>query len=513
MKYLIIALCVFLLMCSPSQKSTKYSVIHPGTTTSFLPALKPFYHGVASGDPDQNSVTIWTRITPDKKKKSIPLTWEVANSPSFAVIEQRGTCEALPENDYTVNPRIEGLKHSTYYYFRFSSNGIYSSTGRTKTTPSGRSSELKFAVVSCSNFEAGYFNAYARIGELEDLDAVIHLGDYIYEYGQDVYGDKSLNRKHLPANEIIHLNEYRTRYAQYRLDEDLQRAHQLHPFITIWDDHEISNNAFVTGAQNHDETREGTFSDRKKAARKAYYEWLPVSPTTDSTLYRSISYGDLVDWIMLDERLAGRTQQSKSPEAEDYKSSDRSMLGKKQLNWFKEQLSTSSAKWKLIGNQVIFADRDFSSIERSKSMDAWDGYPYEKSEILTFLGNQAIQDVVFLSGDTHSSWAFEVPESIASYEEKGPILAFEFGSPSISSANSNESAPDEEVMSSEQKLLATNPHMKYINMRDHGYLLLTVRETEIIAEWYYVDTLNKRSIKQHLGERVRILSGGRNVVR
>ena len=225
-----LVLLVLFLSCNSTQNLTVSKPVHGGTEIYFNPALKPFYHGVASGDPTANSLLIWTRITPDKPTKSILVRWEVSMDDQFSQLVAQGSAEAMRDNDYTIKLRVEDLVPGTNYFYRFLSEGVSSSVGRTKTAASGRSAELKFAVISCSNFEAGYYNALARISEIPDLDAVIHLGDYIYEYGPDVYGDKSLNRKHLPKSEIISLNDYRTRYAQYRLDKDFQRVHQMPSF-------------------------------------------------------------------------------------------------------------------------------------------------------------------------------------------------------------------------------------------------------------------------------------------
>ena len=509
----IFVLCFVMLACNPSRDLTRSVAIHNGTEKYFNPALKPFYHGVASGDPKPHSVLIWTRITPDKTENNVPVNWEFARDLTFDDIVANGSTDALRENDFAIKLRVKGLEPGSNYFYRFNIAGVNSSVGRTKTAPEGRSTELKFAIISCSNFEAGYYNALSRISEIPDLDAVVHLGDYIYEYGPDVYGDKSLDRKHLPGSEIISLNDYRTRYAQYRLDRDFQRVHQMHPFISIWDDHEISNNSYVEGAQNHDEEREGAYESRKQAARKAYDEWMPMEYQDRGRLFRKLEYGDLLDWIMLDERLEGRTKQVKSDTSAAYLDPSRSMLGKPQLDWFKTQLSQSDAIWKLIGNQVIFSDVSFASYGWNKNMDAWDGYPVEKDNIIHYLIDDQIPNVVFLTGDTHSSWAFEVPIDIPDYLHNGRVAAFEFGTPSVTSANSNEGRSDEEVIEGEFNLKQDNPHLKYTNMRDHGYLLLTVRETEIIAEWYYVDTIHKRSIRQHLGKKLRVLRRGKSIVK
>ncbi len=275
---LFILILLSLLGCSVSHK-TKTIPYHEGTESLFNPAMRPFYHGVASGDPGKENITIWTRVTPDKKLKSITGTWMISAEDDPDVPLQKGNWITGPERDYTVKVTITGLLPGSLYRYGFEWNGVSSGVGRTRTLPEDQPAQLKFAVVSCNNYEAGYYNAFARLAERSDIQAIIHLGDYIYEYQPGFYGDRKLDRKHIPPTEVIELNEYRTRYAQYRTDSDLQRVHQMHPFITIWDDHEISNNSFMDGAQNH-QSGEGSYEARKQAARQAYYEWLPVALET-----------------------------------------------------------------------------------------------------------------------------------------------------------------------------------------------------------------------------------------
>ena len=264
------------------------------------------------------------------------------------------------------------------------------------------------------------YNALARIAERTDIDAVVHLGDYIYEYEPGIYGDSTLgpNRKHLPPKEIIELPDYRTRYAQYRMDPDFQKIHQAHPFITIWDDHEFANNVYQSGAENH-QSEEGAFADRSAAAKQAYFEWLPVRENTAQNIYRTIQFGEVADLILLDERIVGRTMPVDSATQINFKATDRSMLGAEQLAWFKGQLSESVAIWKVIGNQVIFSLMDLSwrTPTSPYNLDAWDGYPYEQAQITQFLATENVSNTIFTTGDTHCSWAFEVPGDIKAYKK------------------------------------------------------------------------------------------------
>ena len=480
-----------------------------GTSKYYQAEQKPFYHGVASGDPLADRVIIWTRVTPETTAE-VAVKWEIATDQTMQNKVQSGNATTGPDRDFTVKVDVEGLQPATHYYFQFEALGAKSTVGRTKTAPAENGPDsLQFAVVSCSNFEAGYFNAFARIAALPDIDAVLHLGDYIYEYEPGRYGDTTLGRFHLPPAEIVALSDYRTRYSQYRLDPDFQLVHQLHPFITIWDDHEIANNSHQTGAENHQPDEEGDYQVRKAAARQAYYEWLPVRDS-DQKLYRTISYGAMADLIMLDERLAGRSLQADSITQADYAAPDRSMLGKEQLDWFETQLKNSTARWKIIGNQVIFSDLDMSASRPNspRNLDAWDGYPAEKQYIKEVIANNDIQNVVFVTGDTHMSWAYEVCTSIEAYKaDPGASVAVEFGTTSITSSNLDERVDAETVRAAEQSLQQANPHLKFTNMSDHGYLLLKLREGAATAEWRYVETISEKNDAERTGKIITLQSG------
>ncbi|MEQ8425247.1 MAG: alkaline phosphatase D family protein [Cyclobacteriaceae bacterium] len=506
----ILPLIAFFLISSCTHKSETIpdQYIDP-VASLYDQSLKPFYHGVASGDPLPDRVVIWTRATPEKMTRSIPVKWEISEDQNFSSVYKSDTTSAKAEHDYTVKIDVDGLLPDHVYYYRFNALGKNSITGRTKTTPVDAKENLTFAVVSCSNWEWGYFNAYAKIADRPILDAVIHLGDYIYEYGVGRYGDTTIGRFNLPSHEIVTLQDYRTRYSQYRTDVGSRRVHQQQPFITIWDDHEVANNSYTEGAQNH-QPDEGDYGARKKAARQAYYEWLPIRENRQ--LYRSISFGPLADLYMLDERLAGRTKPVDSLSDPAYNDQTRSMLGADQLQWFENELSSSRAIWKLVGNQVIFSDIDLSQVlpKMPRNLDSWDGYPAEKEKIKNHLINNRIRDVIFLTGDTHASWAMEVATDVSnSYDpvtSRG-AFAIEFGTPSISAANSNERNSTEDVKNSEVTLLAANPHIKYTNNRDHGYLILTLTPTSAKSDWYYVETLRQQGSTEFKGESFAVEKG------
>lgn len=475
---LLLLTCVLCFNCT--QKSSQ-AIVLDGTQKAYSRSLAPFYHGVASGDPLTDRVIIWTRVTP-QQKEPLAVQWEISKTADFQEILQRGIESTDGSRDYTVKVDVARLSPGTKYYYRFKQGGKTSVVGQTKTAPSGSPEAVRLGVVSCSNYEFGYFNAFDGLVD-QDLDAILHLGDYIYEYAPGTYGDTSFTRKHLPAKEIITLSDYRTRYAQYRLDKGLQNAHGRHPFILIWDDHEIANNAHQTGAQNH-QPDEGDFAARKAIAKKVYYEWMPIRESKNEELYRKFVYGDLVDILMLDERFTGRNE---PPKTKEEASNPRSMLGATQLKWLKKNLLASQATWKVIGNQVIFAPCDLSLVRPNSpvNLDAWDGYAHERDDIRSFLINNVIRDVIFVTGDTHASWAFEIPNDLSTYPTTGKTCAIEIATPSITSSNWNESSPDDQVIMGEQALLSSNPHLKYVNGRDHGFVILHLTPKEAKAQWFY----------------------------
>ena len=460
-----------------------------GTEVFFDSGKAPFYHGVASGDPLQDRVVIWTRVTPISTRDTIKVAWNIGTDPEMKKVIKGNIEMTESERDFCVKVDVKGLEPGTTYYYQFQALGKKSEIGRTRTMPSGSVQEAHLAVISCTNYEAGYFTALGNLAKRQDINAVLHLGDYIYEYEPNKYGNKKLDRKHLPKKEILRLQDYRTRYAQYRLDPDFQEVHQMHPFITIWDDHEISNNAYKDGAQNH-QFREGVYRFRKQAAKRAYYEWMPIRDWGQYPLYRQIKCGDLADILMLDERLEGRVAPVDSMDHPDYMDEGRTMLGEEQFSWLINRLKESEAKWKVIGNQVMFSELDIEAFfpKRPRNLDAWDGYPMEKRKLTSFFQEENLRNTLFLTGDTHASWAFEVPTSRDNYASQGraSVVAAEFGTTSISSPNWDERRPVDTVLKAEGVLTKTNPHLKYVNLRDHGYLLIHLSPEQVVGEWWYV---------------------------
>jgi len=497
MRFLIIFIFTTVLFAAcqaPEKERDLPSLPTDGIATLYDSTLWPFYHGVASGDPLQDRVIIWTRVTPKDSLNEISVSWEVSDGPGFENIINEGSTITSPDKDYTVKVDVDKLSPGTQYYYRFKALNKESIIGRTRTAPKS-AEKLNIAVVSCSNYQFGPFYSYGELAK-QPVDVVLHLGDYIYEYGAGTYGNSS--RTHLPEGELMNLSDYRIRYSQYRLDSGLREAHSSHPFITIWDDHEIANNSYKDGAQNH-QPEEGDYEIRKAAAKQAYYEWLPVRESNE--LYRSFDYGNIAEIIMLDERLAGRTAPPDS--LDDPKIDTTRMLGEEQLDWFIEELTQSKAQWKVIGNQVIFSYLNWGRESFSINLDSWDGYPMEREKIKKTIIENNLENVVFVTGDTHSSWAFEVtdkPFTEYNPETSEGAFAVEFGTTSINSGNSNESFSTDTVKMHEMAITNSpiNPHLKYSNLRDHGFMVLSLNKERAKATWYYVDLENPDSeIKTH----------------
>ena len=500
--------------------------------------LKPFYHGVASGDPLADRVIIWTRVTPETLDGApIEVSWAVATDPALLNTVRSGTFTTSESRDYTVKVDVTGLAAGTTYYYGFRTDAGRSLTGRTKTTPTNSSVDhLRFGVVSCSNYPAGYFNAYGHLAVRNDLDAVLHLGDYIYEFGNGNDADPLLPDRIMDGTlEAVELFEYRSRYGTYRLDSQLMHVHQQHPFIAVWDDHEYANNSYADGAQGHQPNNEGAWAARKAAAKQAYFEWMPIRDPDGTGIYRSVSYGNLVDLIMLDTRIEAREMQINEINDQRLYAADRTLLGAPQEQWLKQRMTGSSARWKLIGQQVMFSPfnigwagpavgRSYSRME-SMFLDIWDGYPAEREELIEFLREEDIDNTVILTGSFHSSVAYEVVDTPAlisftsvqgfdSIPRYAPApgydpatgagaVAVEFITPSITSANFDETVGEGPARQLDEQINQPirplpnldlgnpNPHMKYVDLLNHGYYLLDVTPDRVQADYYYSDILRE----------------------
>lgn len=449
----------------------------------------PFYHGVASGDPLADRVIIWTRVTTDDP--SVSVSWEVATDTGFVNIVQSGVFTTDDSRDYTVKVDVTGLQPDTWYYYRFQALGKKSLTGRTRTAPAGNVSELRFAVVSCSSYESGYFNAYRDIASRNDIDVVLHLGDYIYEYGQGgILSNGDTTRRHQPPHEILTLSDYRIRHSLHKLDPDLRALHQQYPFITVWDDHETANNAWRDGAENHTPATEGSWEDRKNAGRRAYFEWMPLRDVhgNGQSIYRVISFGNLATFIMIDTRLEGRDQQTATVNND----TNRTILGHAQLNWLRNELSNATARWKLIGNQVMMGSLRLGSVVLNT--DQWDGYPAERTKVLSHIAQNNINNVVVLTGDIHTSWANDLPLHSSSYNPQtgAGSVAVEFVATSVTSTGFPFSVPLSLIQNS-------NPHVKFADLTQKGYVVVDLNDQRAQADWVFVSTVLDRNYTAAVG--------------
>tara|TARA_B110000459_G_scaffold72930_2_gene81984 strand:- start:5589 stop:8240 length:2652 start_codon:yes stop_codon:yes gene_type:complete len=441
----------------------------------------PFFHGVASGDPMSDQVMLWTKVTPPAGNvNSIQVFWQVATDVDFTNIINFGNTTADASSDYTVKLDICGLQPSTHYYYLFHALGQNSVTGRTKTAPAIGGTEARFAVASCSSYEHGYFNAYESMSKRNDLDAVIHLGDYIYEYEAGGYSSSVITgagRVNQPSTEIITLTDYRIRHSHYKLDNQLQRVHQVHPFITTWDDHETANDSYKDGAQNHSSGTEGQWTTRKISGTQAYKEYMPIrnpDANDDVKIWRNLRYGNLLDLIVLDSRLWGRDEQDLG-EADN---SNHKLLGNDQFSWLENQLADNTTDWKIICQQVMMAPLEIFGT--AVNSDQWDGYSAQRDRLVDYIENNNIENPVVLTGDIHTAWVNNVPGNAST------SAAVEFVVTSVTS-------PGLDFLNSLGGLITTfNPHIQYVNLQEHGYMVLTVDQNKAQGDyvWLNIESLD-----------------------
>lgn len=480
-----------------------------------------FLHGVASGDPLADRVVLWTRVA---ARAATPVRWRVARDAELREVVGEGRTLAAPERDFTVKLDVAGLEPGTTYWYGFEALGEASPVGRTRTLPAGSAGRLRLAFASCANLTQGYWNAYAAIARRDDLDVVLHLGDYIYEFPNGVYGDgTALGRVPEPDRELVTLADYRTRYAQYRRDPDLQALHARHPMIAVWDDHELADDAWLGGAGNHQPASEGRWADRRSAAVRAYREWLPVreegmpAPEDKPRLYRSFRIGDLAELAMLDTRLAGRAHQIPAAERALLADPARSMLGAEQEAWLFERLASSQREgvaWRLVGQQVMVGQlRTPQGLIRNA--DSWDGYPAARERLLRRIQADSIDNVVVLSGDVHSSWGVELaldPFDPQAYDPRAGrgALAVELVCPAISSAPPVADASEAETRAAACR--ASHPHVRYVDLWKRGYGLLDLDPERARMEWWHVEGVEQRGLGDHLGAALETRSGTNQLV-
>ena len=463
-------------------------------------ASSVFRHGVASGDPLADRVMLWTRVT-SAQRDATDVSWSVATDPGMSRIVARGQGRTGAERDFTVKVDVTGLSPSTTYYYRFECEGSQSRVGRTRTVPRGNTSRLRMGVVSCSNLPFGYFNAYAALAARPDLDAVLHLGDYFYEYANGGFGDGTkLGRIPSPDREVVTLADYRQRHAQYKTDPDLQDVHRQHPFIVVWDDHEFANNTWWGGAQNHNpENREGDWYVRRDAAARAFFEWMPIredAAALSPRIYRTLTFGDLADLMLLDTRLVGRDLQVERDNVAAVHSPDRSLIGAAQEGWLRGELAESkraNRRWQILGQQVMFAPQTPVN-QRAGNPDSWDGYRASRARVFDMVEQLKVENFAVLTGDVHSSWAFDLPrDPFGGYDAKTGkgSLGVEFAGTSVTSTSSVGAGPDGEKQLAD--LRAARPHLHYVDGRYRGYYIVDVTHERLQADYFAVRTIAERS--------------------
>ncbi len=545
----------FLYHSSMAAGAVVLSVGLGGCLLEELDKIKGFLHGIASGDPLQDRVILWTRVTPKAGAEKVRIGWQVATDAGFKNIITDGISTTDASRDFTLKVDAAGLEAGTTYYYRFLSKDSISTVGTTRTLPSGDVASARFLVMSCANYPAGYFNVYHAASQRTDVDAVLHLGDYLYEYGMGDYGTdqaEALGRAVLPSGELLSLDDYRQRYAQYHTDLDLQALHAAFPFIQVWDDHEVANDSWQNGAENHNDG-EGDYAARKAAALQAFFEWLPVRPATPddrSTIYRSFDWGNLLSLHMLDTRLIGRDHQLSyatyiDPETgafdaatfeTDMASTTRSLLGAEQLGWLQTQLSVSQAKWQVLGQQILMGRMflpapvatqqmtlgDYGALVHKAqttpgdltpeeqailaqpsipyNLDAWDGYAYER-ELVLGTAQAFGKNLVVIAGDTHNAWANYLTN------QNGDTIGAEFATPSVSSPGLEDylSIPDEEIPASEAAVKSLVSGLEYVNLNNRGFMELTLTADSAEANWFFVDTVTSKNFEL-LDERQKTLS-------
>ena len=513
-----------------------------------------FLHGVASGDPLKDKVILWTRLTPNDVSLRLEVIWEIALDQKFSQLVNFGKVQTAQAQDFTVKVDANKLRSNQHYYYRFRYGNVISPIGQTKTLPE-TSNTVSFAVCSCSNYPAGYFHVYQEIAK-QDVDVVIHLGDYIYEYGKDGYATEDaakLGRELALDNnkEMMTLDDYRKRYALYRKDIDLQTVHQRHPFIVIWDDHELANDTWKYGAENHTEEtesnkNEGKFIERKIAALQAYFEWMPIRPVSDNdhlNIYRQFNFGTLVQLTMLDTRVLARDRQLDYADymtaqgmnfqrfQEDLNHPMRTLMGSTQLQWLQAQLEQSTATWNVLGQQVLMSkmlipaelllplsqmdvvalnqkipelvtlkmralqgDPSLTEIEKARltlvapyNLDAWDGYAAER-EMLYAILRKVDKKVVVLAGDTHNAWASDL------YNQSGAHVGLELATSSVSSPGLEKylNIPLAQLQQFELAFRTLIDELNYCNLNQRGYLTVHFTAQQMQANWVFVNTIKDR---------------------
>ncbi|MBN6530832.1 alkaline phosphatase D family protein [Acinetobacter pittii] len=518
-----------------------------------------FLHGVASGDPLQDKVILWTRLTPVDFSAPLKVTWEIATDDQFKQNLKTGTVQTNKTDDFTLKVDATGLQAGMTYYYRFRFGSKVSPVGQTKTLPV-TTNKVSFAVCSCSNYPAGYFYVYREIAK-QNVDVVIHLGDYIYEYGADGYATEDAAKlgRTLPSDnnkEIIKLDDYRKRYALYRQDKDLQAVHQRHPFIVIWDDHELANDTWRDGAENHQDN-EGSFSDRKLAALQAYFEWMPIRPVSSTdhlNIYRQFNFGSLVQLTMLDTRIIARDKQleykdymiASGLDAQKFQADltdpKRTLMGYTQRDWLVDKLKQSTATWNVIGQQVLMSKMWIpaellaslgqitsggTSPDTLAKMNAQitelvtlklrleQGDPtltvQEKARVTTLVPyNLDAWDGYYTEREFLYAKLAEFNKKIIVlagdthnawtsylYSQKGEYVGVELATSSVSSPGLEKylSIPLAQLQQFEFAFTTLIDELAYCNLNQRGYLMVTLDDKQVLSDWIFVDSIKNAEYK------------------
>jgi len=482
-----------------------------------------FNHGVASGDPLSDRVILWTRVTP-QQAGPVRVILEVSKNKSFSSIVFSQKLQTSSLSDYTIKYDFLAKKYCDSdkgFFYRFRAGNAISEIGKSKTF-SENTISAKIGIFSCSNFPAGYFNAYQAAAEKDGLDLWLHLGDYLYEYPMGGYATdkaKKLGRVPEPLHEMISLSDYRLRHAQYKQDQGSKALHKHAPLIAVWDDHEFSNDAWKRGAENHSEDgSEGDFYARRSAAIKAYYEWMPIREQQNKRrIFREFKIGKLIHLIMLDTRQFGRDKQiqpknyltksgfNQAKFYNDLNSANRELLGAEQLDWIESKIINSDAVWTIFGQQVLMAKLKFPDISKMlkskeipsflkpylkflglgipSNLDAWDGYPAERNRLYKIMSN-AKKRFISLAGDTHNSWVSELKD------KSGNKVGIELGAPSVTSPGITDilNLDEKEFVDS---IVRINNELQWMNPSNRGYLSLNCRKDKIIASFNFIKELEQ----------------------
>lgn len=496
---------------------------------------KPFVHGVASGDPDYTSVIIWTRVS--QVKNPIQVKWQVATDINFNNTIDQGNYLTDANRDYTVKILLNGLSPGTKYYYKFEANGTHSVIGQTLTLAQGHIDKLVLALATCANYPFGNFNAYDAIAKDSSIDVVVHLGDYIYEYGVDGFGGdvgKRIGRNHLPNHETLTLDDYRQRHAQYKTDLGSLAMHARHPLIVMWDDHETANNPWMGGASNH-QADEGSWQARRQASLQAYYEWLPVrDPIHDidrQNYWRHYKFGDLASLITLESRHSGRSEQisldknlpnlHNQQQAQDFMhdvvgAQNRNMLSKDMEAFLSKELKESvdtGRGWRIIGNPSVMAKTVSPNLQdpilnklrvnltgkrKSKidklallgelrlpeDLDMWDGYPAAREKFYQIAKDAGACDLLVVSGDSHSYWANEL------YDNANVSIGVELGATGISSPRSIMQELGANIMHRYDELnSAQNKEIIWTDGRHRGFIRLEINHQGAHADFITVSNV------------------------